>query len=175
MIWYVCLSSFSVSVSFCFLCSIFYIFYVVALLCISCTCVFLFKIFFPYISGSLGFFWHSFGFALSPAIFSTSLCVRKTYSCMLLLSLRWLWLVCGFAEKGFCMLGDLCPYDHGMDPVVVEDIGIPNVLSFPPPPAGNVHSATAGTGLVPVGLNIITSCKMCHACHFFHMFFFSEC
>lgn len=50
---------------------------------------------------------------------------------------------CGFAEKGFCMLGDLCPYDHGMDPVVVEDIGIPNVLSFPPPPSGNAHFALA--------------------------------
>lgn len=49
----------------------------------------------------------------------------------------------GFAEKGFCMLGDLCPYDHGMDPVVVEDIGIPNVLSFPPPPAGNIHLVLA--------------------------------
>lgn len=26
-----------------------------------------------------------------------------------------------FEEKGFCMLGDVCPYDHGADPVVVED------------------------------------------------------
>ncbi|KAK3789004.1 hypothetical protein RRG08_039612 [Elysia crispata] len=26
-----------------------------------------------------------------------------------------------FEEKGFCMLGDVCPYDHGVDPVVVED------------------------------------------------------
>ncbi|XP_025086750.1 RNA-binding protein 26-like [Pomacea canaliculata] len=42
-----------------------------------------------------------------------------------------------FDEKGFCMLGDLCPYDHGMDPVVVEDIGIPNVLPFPPVPPGH--------------------------------------
>lgn len=31
-------------------------------------------------------------------------------------------------EKGFCMRGDLCPYDHGLDPVIVEDV------SIPPPP-----------------------------------------
>lgn len=48
------------------------------------------------------------------------------------------------AEKGFCMLGDLCPYDHGMDPVVVEDIGIPNVLPFPPVPPGNQAYILAG-------------------------------
>lgn len=26
------------------------------------------------------------------------------------------------------MRGDLCPYDHGLDPVIVEDV------SIPPPP-----------------------------------------
>lgn len=31
-------------------------------------------------------------------------------------------------EKGFCMRGDLCPFDHGLDPVIVEDV------SIPPPP-----------------------------------------
>lgn len=29
------------------------------------------------------------------------------------------------------MRGDLCPYDHGLDPVIVEDVNLPNVLSFP--------------------------------------------
>nr|XP_022323156.1 RNA-binding protein 26-like isoform X1 [Crassostrea virginica] len=33
-----------------------------------------------------------------------------------------------YDEKGFCMRGDLCPYDHGLDPVIVEDV------SIPPPP-----------------------------------------
>ena len=83
------------------------------------------------------------------------------FSFLFFISLKWYWVfiflyffnllevlhnlrpLYGFAEKGFCMLGDLCPYDHGMDPVVVEDIGIPNVLSFPPPPAGNVHLVLA--------------------------------
>ncbi|XP_064609964.1 RNA-binding protein 26-like isoform X2 [Liolophura sinensis] len=47
-----------------------------------------------------------------------------------------------YDEKGFCMRGDLCPFDHGLDPVIVEDINIPPVLPFnptgppPPPPPG---------------------------------------
>ncbi|KAK7496418.1 hypothetical protein BaRGS_00012340 [Batillaria attramentaria] len=68
-----------------------------------------------------------------------------------------------FDEKGFCMLGDLCPYDHGMDPVVVEDIGIPNVLSFPPPPPGhplppavpaNMSVPPPRPGFLPPGMTI---------------------
>ena len=31
------------------------------------------------------------------------------------------------------MLGDLCPFDHGSDPVVVEDVALPSVIPFPPP------------------------------------------
>ena len=33
-----------------------------------------------------------------------------------------------YDEKGFCLLGENCPYDHGADPLVVEGGG------FPPPP-----------------------------------------
>lgn len=31
------------------------------------------------------------------------------------------------------MRGDMCPFDHGSDPVVVEDVNLPNMLSFQPP------------------------------------------
>jgi len=30
------------------------------------------------------------------------------------------------------MRGDLCPYDHGTDPVVLEDVALSRVLSFGP-------------------------------------------
>lgn len=48
------------------------------------------------------------------------------------------------SEKGFCMRGDMCPFDHGSDPVVVEDVNLPGILPFPaqppvvegPPPPG---------------------------------------
>lgn len=43
-----------------------------------------------------------------------------------------------FLEKGFCMRGDMCPFDHGSDPVVVEDVNLPNMLSFQPPPIPGV-------------------------------------
>ena len=35
-------------------------------------------------------------------------------------------------EKGFCMLGDQCPFDHGVDPVVIGN-NIPH--TYPPPPS----------------------------------------
>ena len=43
-----------------------------------------------------------------------------------------------YDEKGFCMRGDLCPYDHGADPVVLEDVELSSMLSYnrPPPPVG---------------------------------------
>lgn len=34
-------------------------------------------------------------------------------------------------EKGFCMRGELCPFDHGNDPVVVQDVLPPGILGFP--------------------------------------------
>ncbi|XP_041115635.1 RNA-binding protein 26-like [Polyodon spathula] len=41
-----------------------------------------------------------------------------------------------YDEKGFCMRGDMCLFDHGSDPVVVEDVNLPGMLPFPaqPPP-----------------------------------------
>uniref|UniRef100_A0A3P9JHA6 RNA binding motif protein 26 n=1 Tax=Oryzias latipes TaxID=8090 RepID=A0A3P9JHA6_ORYLA len=38
-----------------------------------------------------------------------------------------------YDEKGFCMRGDMCPFDHGSDPVVVEDVNLPSMLPFQPP------------------------------------------
>lgn len=46
--------------------------------------------------------------------------------------------VLSFTEKGFCMRGDMCPFDHGSDPVVVEDVNLPGILPFQPPPIPGV-------------------------------------
>lgn len=32
------------------------------------------------------------------------------------------------------MRGDMCPFDHGSDPVVVEDVNLPGILPFPAQP-----------------------------------------
>uniref|UniRef100_A0A672INT1 RNA binding motif protein 26 n=1 Tax=Salarias fasciatus TaxID=181472 RepID=A0A672INT1_SALFA len=53
-----------------------------------------------------------------------------------------------YDEKGFCMRGDMCPFDHGSDPVVVEDVNLPNMLSFQPPPIPGVD-APPPPGLPP--------------------------
>lgn len=37
-----------------------------------------------------------------------------------------------FDEKGYCMRGEMCPYDHGVDPVVLEDTALSHVLTFGP-------------------------------------------
>ena len=34
------------------------------------------------------------------------------------------------SEKGFCLLGDLCSYDHGVDPVVVDDVNYHNLSMY---------------------------------------------
>lgn len=43
-------------------------------------------------------------------------------------------------EKGYCMKGDMCPYDHGRDRIIVEDAAktnyMPNLPSGAPVPAG---------------------------------------
>lgn len=60
------------------------------------------------------------------------------------------------------MKGELCPYDHGSDPVVLEDVSLPQVLSFPstnnqpipPPPPPGIDAApglplTSGPPVLP--------------------------
>lgn len=36
-----------------------------------------------------------------------------------------------FDEKGYCMRGETCPWDHGVDPVVLEDLNNPALLNLP--------------------------------------------
>ena len=58
-----------------------------------------------------------------------------------------------YDEKGYCMRGELCPYDHGNDPLVVEDVNMPGiVLGFPRTthPAAFLEAAA----LNPAGLAI---------------------
>ncbi|XP_051959991.1 RNA-binding protein 27-like isoform X2 [Xyrauchen texanus] len=40
-----------------------------------------------------------------------------------------------YDEKGFCIRGDLCPFDHGNDPLIVDDVTLPTMIPFPPPPS----------------------------------------
>ena len=56
-----------------------------------------------------------------------------------------------YDEKGYCMRGDLCLYDHGTDPVILEDVELSSMLNYnrPPPPMG--AGATAPLGPPPVG------------------------
>ncbi|KAI8433412.1 hypothetical protein MSG28_015452 [Choristoneura fumiferana] len=40
-------------------------------------------------------------------------------------------------QKGYCMRGDLCQWDHGTDPVVLEDAALTSVLTMPAVPEYN--------------------------------------
>ncbi|KAK6645014.1 hypothetical protein RUM43_001290 [Polyplax serrata] len=37
-----------------------------------------------------------------------------------------------YDEKGYCLRGELCLYDHGTDPVVLEDVALSQVLTYGP-------------------------------------------
>lgn len=37
-----------------------------------------------------------------------------------------------YDEKGYCMRGEMCPFDHGVDPVVLEDAALTRVLTYAP-------------------------------------------
>lgn len=43
--------------------------------------------------------------------------------------------LCNLLEQGFCLLGNLCLYDHGVDPVIIEDVNLPlppaGLIAFP--------------------------------------------
>ncbi|KAM9333706.1 RNA-binding protein 27 isoform 2-T2 [Pholidichthys leucotaenia] len=39
-----------------------------------------------------------------------------------------------YDEKGFCVRGELCPFDHGSDPLIFDDVNLPSMIPFPPPP-----------------------------------------
>lgn len=55
-----------------------------------------------------------------------------------------------FDEKGYCMRGETCPWDHGVDPVVLEDINNPALISSIQSGAGsnNVRSGVGSGALL---------------------------
>uniref|UniRef100_A0AAZ3NMH5 RNA binding motif protein 26 n=1 Tax=Oncorhynchus tshawytscha TaxID=74940 RepID=A0AAZ3NMH5_ONCTS len=59
-----------------------------------------------------------------------------------------------YDEKGFCMRGDICPFDHGIDPVVVEDVNLPNMFQAPPP--------IPGVAQPPPGTILVFYLNLCH-------------
>ncbi|KAJ8916686.1 hypothetical protein NQ315_000331 [Exocentrus adspersus] len=50
-----------------------------------------------------------------------------------------------FDEKGYCMRGEMCPFDHGIDPVVLEDAALSRVLSYNP----NGTPVVVSSGVIP--------------------------
>jgi len=72
---------------------------------------------------------------------------------------------CVLPEKGFCILGESCPYDHGLDPVVIgsayphstpgiNTIGVPTLPPAPTAAAAN-HGQWAGPGrAIPAQSNV---------------------
>nr|CAD7266537.1 unnamed protein product [Timema shepardi] len=54
-----------------------------------------------------------------------------------------------FDEKGYCMSGDVCPYDHGNDPVVVEDVSLSRVLALGPGSAPSTPAVTVPITVPP--------------------------
>lgn len=56
-----------------------------------------------------------------------------------------------YEEQGFCLKGDLCPFDHGSDPVVLDGIPFPNGANgpIPPPQQAPLQAPLQQTPLLP--------------------------
>ncbi|KAJ8352456.1 hypothetical protein SKAU_G00239320 [Synaphobranchus kaupii] len=60
-----------------------------------------------------------------------------------------------YDEKGFCVRGDLCPFDHGNDPLIVDDVTLPTMIPMPmpphgqPPPLPGIFPLPPGPPLIP--------------------------
>ncbi|XP_071057172.1 zinc finger protein swm [Onthophagus taurus] len=54
-----------------------------------------------------------------------------------------------YDEKGYCMRGEMCPFDHGVDPVVLEDSTLSSVLTTYAPNGAPVPVDVAPGGLLP--------------------------
>ena len=70
-----------------------------------------------------------------------------------------------FDEKGYCLRGGLCPYDHGMDPVVVEESNLSNVLQAAVNPSNNYVTPTPPSIYPPVGKSIGNKAPLSGQCH----------
>ncbi|CAG8507982.1 10464_t:CDS:2 [Ambispora leptoticha] len=49
-----------------------------------------------------------------------------------------------YDEKGYCMRGDLCPFDHGVDRIVVDDVPLNRPFEIIPPITGTPLAANVG-------------------------------
>lgn len=59
-----------------------------------------------------------------------------------------------FDEKGYCMSGDQCQFDHGPDPVVVDDHALEKMVKMP---KGNSAPTAPNFSLPPPGYNPIAT------------------
>ncbi|CAI2169616.1 3033_t:CDS:2 [Funneliformis geosporum] len=55
-----------------------------------------------------------------------------------------------YDEKGYCMRGDLCPFDHGVDRIVVDDVPLNRPFDIIPPMAGT--PLTGPVGIMSAGV-----------------------
>ncbi|KAK1432747.1 hypothetical protein QVD17_09645 [Tagetes erecta] len=68
-----------------------------------------------------------------------------------------------FEEQGFCLRGDMCPMEHGMNRIVIEDVQSLSQFNLPISPASaNLSIAPVGTGPTPatsVVTNMLSNTK----------------
>ena len=57
--------------------------------------------------------------------------------------------VFNFLEKGFCMKGDLCPYDHGTDAVILDDVSLTTAVTQSGAPKTDTILPTLTSTVVP--------------------------
>ncbi|GAB4846716.1 hypothetical protein Ancab_025722 [Ancistrocladus abbreviatus] len=71
-----------------------------------------------------------------------------------------------FDELGFCLRGDMCPMEHGVNRIVVEDVQSLSQFNLPVSlPSAHLLGTPAGTGLVPsvTASNTLINSKVSHS------------
>ncbi|XVE67879.1 hypothetical protein DITRI_Ditri09bG0023400 [Diplodiscus trichospermus] len=72
-----------------------------------------------------------------------------------------------FEERGFCLRGDMCPMEHGVNRIVVEDVQSLSQFNLPVSvPSGQLLATPAGPGALPSGVPpsaILMSSKGIHS------------
>ena len=53
-----------------------------------------------------------------------------------------------FEEQGFCLRGDMCPMEHGLNRIVVEDVQVSYFISFHTPQNANFSDSVLDVNVI---------------------------
>ncbi|KAI3463028.1 hypothetical protein Pfo_019691 [Paulownia fortunei] len=104
----------------------------------------------PNISNAQGTSWNAFGFV--PGVPSGGLDALQPLGLQGTMNIGIPRQRCGdFEERGFCLRGDMCPMEHGVNRIVIEDVQSLSQFNLPVSlPSAQLPGTSSGQGALPV-------------------------